>query len=483
LDFPVVQGDLETTSPAVGCVALLGNEAFVTKLNPTGSALVYSTYLGGPGCAIGTSIAIDSAGSAYVTGSAGPGFPTTAQAFQTSYGGSGNTSLGDAFVAKLNATGTALVYSTYVGGFSGDIANGIALDAGGNAYIIGQTFSDDFPTVPPGGLCSDQSNSSDFVTKLNADGSALAYSTCLGKPDIGSGVAVDSAGNAYVTGFGSAGATTSATGNCTPDGGYAAKINSDGTTSFVDCFPGTGLAIAVDSSGNSYLTGSTTSLDFPTTPGVVQATCNPTCAINGFSDAFVMKLDAAGTGLLYSTYLGGSGNDLGSGIAVDPSGNAYVIGSTPSADFPLANPTQGTLAGGTDTGDAFVTEVNASGSALLFSTFLGGSKDEVGTGIALDTAGSIYVTGSTASADFPVTTASFQTTFGGPPGVPGDAFVVKFWFSRFFYCCIDTGTGHRESRSVSHFHGDRDLDGGVQRRRFSNVLGNAVTGERTDVLS
>jgi len=426
LDFPVVAGSLETTSAApVGCVALFGYEAFVTKLNPSGSALVYSTYLGGPGCAIGTGIAIDSAGNAYVTGSAGPGFPTTPQAFQTTYGGPGNTSVGDAFVAKLNATGTALVYSTYLGGFSGDIGNGIAVDAGGNAYVVGQTVSNDFPTFPSGGVCSDLSNSADFVTKLNANGSALVYSKCLGKPDIGYGLAVDSTGNAYVTGFGNAGMTASATGNCTlAGGGYAAKLNSDGTTAFVDCFPGTGRAIAVDSSGNTYLTGYTTSPNFPTTAGAFQTACNATCA-TGFSDAFVMKLDATGTKLLYSTYLGGNGNDLGSSIAVDQSGNAYLIGNTSSADFPLLNPTQAKFGGGTGPGDAFVTEINPNGSALLFSTFLGGSMDEVGTGIAL-AAGSFYVTGSTASADFPVTAAAFQTTFKGPPGVPGDAFVAKF---------------------------------------------------------
>jgi hypothetical protein len=427
LDFPVVQGDLETTSPALGCVALFGYEAFVTKLNANGSALVYSTYLGGPGCAIGTGVAIDMAGNAYITGSAGPGFPTTPQAFQTSYGGPGNTSLGDAFVAKLNATGTALVYSTYLGGFSGDIGTGIALDGQGSAYIIGQTFSNDFPTLPVGGVCSDLSNSADFVTKLNANGSALAYSRCLGTPDIGYGLAVDSAGTTYVTGFGNAGMTSSATGSCTlAGGGYAAKLNSDGTTAFVDCFPGTGRAIAIDSAGNSYLTGDTSSPNFPTTPGAFQTACNATCVIDGFSDAFVMKLDGTGTRLLYSTYLGGKGNDGGSGIAVDQSGNAYLIGNTSSTDFPVVNPTQANFGGGTGPGDAFVTEVNPNGSALLFSTFLGGSNDEVGTGIALDSASSVYVTGSTASGDFPVTAGAFQTTFKGPAGVPGDAFIVKY---------------------------------------------------------
>jgi hypothetical protein len=352
----------------------------------------------------------------------------TPNAFQTTYGGPGNTSIGDAFVAKLNPTGTALVYSTYVGGFSGDIANGIALDPQGNAYIVGQTFSNDFPTVPPGGVCSDLSNSSDFITKVNTDGSALTYSKCLGKPDSGFGIAVDSAGNAYVTGYGGAGSTNSSIGSCTPPGGagYVSKLNTDGTTAFVDCFPGTGLAVGVDSSGNSYLTGYTSSPNFPTTANSFQPACNSTCTINGFADGFAMKLDTSGTTILYATYLGGSGQDVGTGIAVDSSGSGYLTGYTSSADFPLMNPIQSTYGGGGGIGDAFVTEINGNGSALSFSTFLGGSKDEVGTGIALDIAGSSYVTGSTASADFPVTSGSLQTSFAGPAGVPGDAYVVKY---------------------------------------------------------
>ena len=139
-----------------------------------------------------------------------------------------------------------------------------------------------------------------------------------------------------------------------------------------------------------------------------------------------MKLDSTGTTILYGTYLGGSGTDVANGIAVDSAGNAFLTGYTSSADFPVMNPVQATHGGGGGIGDAFVTGLDPSGSSLLFSTFLGGSKDEVGTGIALDAVGSIYATGSTASAEFPVTSGSFQTTFAGPAGYPGDAFVVKF---------------------------------------------------------
>jgi hypothetical protein len=427
LDFPTVTGDFQPSSPVgVSCVALLGNEAFVTKLDSKGSALVYSTYMGGSGCAIGTGIAIDSLGNAFITGSAGPGFPTTAQAFQQNYAGPGNTSIGDAFVAKLNPTGTALTYSTYVGGSSGDIANGIALDPQGDAYIVGQTYSSDFPTSPAA-ICSDTSNSADFVTKLTADGSKLVYSTCLGKPDIGYGITVDHVGNAYVTGLGNAGKSTSSIGNCIGvAGGYLAKLNPDGTTAFVDCFPGTGVAVAADPNGNTYLTGYTSSTNFPTTPGAFQMTCNATCAVGGFPDVFLMKLNPAGNSILYATYLGGSGTDTASAIAIDSAGNAYVTGSTLSSDFPVASPIQSSFGGGADTGDAFVAELNPNGSALLFSTFLGGPLDEAGMAISLDTSGSIYVAGSTASSNFPTTPAAFQTVFKGPAGVPGDGFVAKF---------------------------------------------------------
>jgi hypothetical protein len=248
-------------------------DAFVAKINVAGTALVYSTYLGGGSVDPdqGNGIAVDLAGNAYVTGTTtSTDFPTTAGAFQAVFGGNL-----DAFVVKLNPTGSALVYSTYIGGSSTEFGRSIAVDLAGNAYVTGLTASTDFPTVNPlqpvlGGL------EDAFVVKLNPTGSALVYSTFLG----GSG--------------------------------------SDDAT-----------GIAVVLAGNAYVIGTTASTDFPTTPGVFGA------VLNGLEDAFVTKLNPTGSGFVYSTYLGGSDGDHGNGIAVDLAGNAYVIGTTASTDFPI----------------------------------------------------------------------------------------------------------------------------------------------------
>ena len=220
----------------------------MAKLNPTGTALVYSTYLGGTSADQGNGIAVDTAGDAYVTGlTYSTDFPTTAGAYQTSPGGGA-----DAFVTKLNPTGTALVYSTYLGGMSDDYGAGIAVDTAGNAYVTGCTESTDFPTTPGAYQTSHGGGADAFVTKLNPTGTALVYSTYLGgtNDDRGNGIAVDTAGDAYVT-------------------------------------------------------GQTTSTDFPTTAGGFQT------PYGGDQDAFVAKLNPTGTALIYSTYLGGTGNDFG----------------------------------------------------------------------------------------------------------------------------------------------------------------------------
>jgi len=407
-------------------------DAFVTKLNATGSALVYSTYLGGSateGGAIG--IAVDSLGNAYVTGgTTSADFPTTAGAFQAALRGGS-----DAFVAKLNATGSALLYSTYLGG-SG--AEGgffrIALDTVGNAYVAGHTDSADFPTTPGAFQTTFAGNVAAYVTKLDPAGSALVYSTYLGGSSIPIGgsffkqsisIAVDGAGNAHV-----AGTTTSNTFPTTPGafqpafGGsladaYVTKLDATGSALLYSTYLGGGgfeaaWGIALDGAGSAYVTGFTTSADFPTTATPFDST------LAGGSDAFVTKLNAIGSALLYSTYLGGSGDDQGSGIAVDTAGNAFVTGSTNSLDFPLTTGAFQTTFGGGVT-DTFVTKLNASGSALLYSTYLGGTSNDDGVGIALDAAGNAYVTGQTGSSNFPTTTGAFQTTYGGVT----DAYVVK----------------------------------------------------------
>ena len=413
---------------------------FVTKLNSTGTALVYSTYLGNGGnffADIG-GIAVDREGNAYVTGTAsGPGFPTQ-NPFQSAYGGGGFCSArrycSDAFVTKLNATGSTLVYSTYLGGSYEDNGYGIAVDKKGNAYVTGYTFSTDFPTKNPfqAGL---QNSPDAFVTKLDATGSALVYSTYLGgrNTDYGSSIAVDKKGNAYITGQ-----TLSsndipfplqnpfqAASNGFSDA-FVTKLDATGSALVYSTYLGgsdaeTGSGIVVDRWGNAYVTGYTTSSDFPTQ--------NPFQAANGGgSDAFVTKLDQTGSALVYSTYLGGSSGatnaqqEGGSSIAVGRGGNAYIVGTTYSSDFPTQNPFQATLVGPSD---AFVTKLEPTGTALVYSTYLGGSNIDIGKGITVDRSGDAYVTGNTNSSDFP-TQNPFQAANGynGPYGFP-NAFVTK----------------------------------------------------------
>ena len=360
-NFPTTPGAFKTALDAP-------ENAFVSKLSPAGSALLYSTYLGGRLGDLGAGIAVDALGHAYVTGETGSGFPTTPGAFQTTYGGGPS----DAFITKLNATGSDLIYSTYLGGGTGpdprtagfDTGNGVAVDASGDAYITGFTGSSDLPTTPGAFLTSLPSSQSAFVTRLSADGSALVYSTYLGGSGFGGlGIAVNASGNAYVTG---------------------------------DAYPG-----------------------FPTTPGAFQTTFG-----GGVEDAFLCQLNAVGSALVYSTYLGGNNDDVGYGVAVDVSGNAYVTGLTSSTGFPTTPGAFQTTYGGGQS-DAFFTMLKARGSALLYSNYLGGSATDVGNAIAIGSDGNAYVTGYTASSNFPTTSGAFQIGYGGN----GDAFVSKFSLS------------------------------------------------------
>jgi uncharacterized protein (TIGR03437 family) len=446
-DFPVTQGALQTTyafCPA--CVA-----AFVTKLNPSGTALVYSTYLGGSG-AYASALAVDAFGNAYIAGTANAGFPVTSGAYQTS-----DRALPDganAFLTKLDPAGSGLVYSTYLGGttsyLGGDSATALAVDSKGYAYIAGVTNSIDFP-VTAGAFQSGNNavlTSNAFVTKLNPAGSALVYSTYLGgsgrilfsigpqvwQGDGATGLAVDSAGNAYVTGYAistdfpvTAGAfetTNRATVPYGPGGlaalynrssAFVTKLNPAGTALVYSTYLGgsgssyygdRGNGVVVDGSGNAYIAGLAGSTDFPVTQGAFQKANRSAVGDN----AFVSKLNPAGSALVYSTYLGGSGSDVANGLAVDGSGNAYVTGGARSTDFPL---TQGALqtASHSAAGDnAFVSVLNPAGSALVYSTYLGGSGSDVANGLAVDDSGGAYITGGASSVDFPVTPGAFQAT-------------------------------------------------------------------------
>jgi hypothetical protein len=422
IDFPTVN----PLQPALSG----STDVFVSKLNPSGSALVYSTYIGGAGQDVGRSIAVDASGNAYVTGATqSTDFPTVSPIQPALLGPE------DAFIVKLDPTGSVMVYSTYLGGGSGDGSDAgfdVAVDLAGNAYVTGQTSSTDFPTVNP--LQSTFGGFQDaFVAKINPAGTALVYSTYLGGgsgQDSGFGIAVDSAGNGYITGF-----TTSTdfptvnplqpalsgTGDV-----FVSKLNPSGSALVYSTYIGGsnfqfGNSIAVDASGNSYVTGTTLATDFPTTPGAFQPTFGGPV---GGSDAFVIKLNPTGAGFVYSTYLGGGGEDGSAGIAVDSTGNAYVTGQTLSTDFPTTpGAFQPTFGGPGGAGDAFVTKLNPTGSGLVYSTYLGGGSvdsSDNGNDIAVDSSGNAYIAGQTSSTDFPTTAGAFQTT-----GNSSRAFVAK----------------------------------------------------------
>jgi len=376
------------------------HDVFVAKLNASGSGLIYSTYLGGSGDDRGYGIAVDASGNAYVTGPTHSNDFPTANALQASRGGG----LRDVFVTKLDATGSALIYSTYLGGLGDDRGYGIAVDPLGNAYVTGSTDSTDFPTANAFQM-ENGGNDDAFIAKLNVSGSALIYSTYLGGggTDQGRGIAADSSGSAYVTGLtGSTDFPTYYAYHQNYNGGaydaFVTKLNGPGSMLIYSTYLGgggtdQGQAIAVDSSGYAFLTGSTNSANFPTRNGFAYQMENA-----GNDDAFVTKLNISGTSLLYSGYLGGSGNDYGQGIAVNSSGNAYVTGYSSSVDFPAANPLQDSN-GGND--DVFVTKFGVFGNELVYSTYIGSSELDVGFGIAVDYSDNAYVTGFTNSPDFP----------------------------------------------------------------------------------
>jgi len=467
--YQVVDGQRQTVT---GDFALLAKQTVGFRLGSYDHAkalvidpvLVYSTYLGGSGGDSANAITVDAAGNAYVAGSTAPtGFPTTTGAFQTT-GNSAANAPNTAFVAKLNPSGTALVYSTYLGGSGGDNASGVAVDGSGDAYVTGSTTSTDFP-VTQGAFQTTNKGAANqvvnaFIAKLNPSGTALLYSTYLGgtglsvdtpySGDIAYAIAVDAAGDAFVTGktFSADFPVTQGVFQATNHGAakqypnaFVTELNPAGTALLYSTYLGgsggnysgdTGKAIAVDAAGDAYVTGQTVSPDFPVTQGVFQAT-NKAIIANLGTNAFVSKLNPAGTALVYSTFLGGSGSDSGNAIAVDTSGNAYIGGQTSSTDFPVtqgafqtANRFGFTTSGGPSASvgpNAFVTKLNPAGSSQVYSTYIGGSGGIVNLsptlftaggdqvfGLAIDGSGDVYLTGSTASPNFPVTTGAYQTT-------------------------------------------------------------------------
>jgi hypothetical protein len=370
--------------------------------------LIYSTYLGGNGADGGRSIAIDAGRNVYVTGNAdSTNFPTV-NPLQPNQAG-----FGDAFVTKINAAGNAILYSTYFGGSVGDIGYGIDVDAAGNIYVTGVTGgtngANNFPTTAGAFDRTFTAPDESFLFKLNPSGNALLYSTYTGAA-IGFEVKVDkTTGEAFIAG--NAGANLPVTPGAfrticaAPSCAFVTKFNATGTALVYSTYIGEGPAndLAIDVGGNAYITGSTISSTFPVTPGAAQPTCTG-CNL-ARSDAFVTKLNPTGTALVYSTFLGGSIDEVGRGIAVDAGGNAYVTGRTESSSaasvpFPTTPGAFQTTSQGTP--DAFVTKVNPTGTAFVYSTFLGGSVRDEAFGIATDPLGGAHVIGQTRSTTFPL---------------------------------------------------------------------------------
>ncbi|MGQ9554937.1 MAG: SBBP repeat-containing protein [Anaerolineae bacterium] len=418
--------DLPTTPGAYNPVHNGAYDLFVARLNGDGGALVYATFLGGSRYDYGRSIggiAVDATGSTYVTGwTDSADFPVTAGAAYTTLAGAY-----DAFIAKFTGTGS-LVYSTFLGGVDADYGRAIAVDESGNAYVAGQTLSPDFPTTM-GSHSTTNSGGAEgdaFLAKLNEAGSQLVFASYLGGggDDWATAVALDYAGSAYLTG------QTGSADFPTTEGAYDISIN--GTVSaFITKFSPAGdslaystflggsgadygRAIAVDTRLNTYISGYTSSSDFPVTDKALATGYN-----GGLFDAFVVKVDASGGQLVYSTFLGGTADDYGRAIVVDRMGNAYITGNTYSTDFPTTADAYDNSHNGS--GDAFVARVNADGTTLTYTSFLGGASDDSAFAIALDIGGRMYLAGETFSADFPTTAGSYDISFNGG----NDAFITS----------------------------------------------------------
>ncbi len=407
--------DLPTTPGAYDTSRSNNTDVFVSKFNSGLTSLLASTFLGGSfNHDRGYSIAIDAGGNVYVTGATySTNFPTTRGAYDTA--GNGRW---DVFVSKFNSGLTSLLASTFLGRNSDEYGYSIAIDAGGNVYVTGETLSSDFPTTPGAYDTSYNSGYHDaFVSKFNSGLTSLLASTFLGggSGDYGRSIAVDAGGNVFITGntwskdFPATSGVYAIAHNGGNDDAFVSKLNSGLTSLLASTFLGGnsndyGKSIVLDGGGNVYVTGETVSPNFPTTDGAYDTSYN-----RGSKDTFVSKFNSGLTSLLASTFLGGTSNDYGKSIAIDAGGNVYVTGTTHSTDFP-------TTAGACDTsshgdGNVFVSKLNSGLTSLLVSTFQGGSRSDYGNSIAIDAAGNVYVVGETESSNFPTTDGAYETSY------------------------------------------------------------------------
>jgi hypothetical protein len=420
----------------------------------------YSTYLGGIGMDIAWSIAVDGSGNAYVAGvTDSVNFPTTVGAYQVAH----NVSTSVGFAAKLNASGTALLYSTFIGGSADTSCSVVTIDSSGNAYLVGTTTSIDFPVTAGAFQTSAIAGSSQnaFVTKLNATGTALVYSTYLSgsASQYGQAIQVDSTGNAYVAGKTSSGNFPTTAGAYSrslkgASNAFLTKLNASGSQVVYSTYLGgsgydVGTQLVLDTSQNVYIVGETVSPDFPTTTGAYQQSTPGANVYQGFAS----KISADGSTLLASTYLGGAtipfqpNTTEVSGVTLDSASNVYVVGETYSPAFPTTPNTYSfspDSPNGFDYGHAFLTKLNPGLTALVYSTVFGGSGTDEAWGVAVDSSDQAYVTGYTSSPDFPITTGSlFPKKNGGSGYAFGSAFLTQFSASgaSFNYSTLIAGTG------------------------------------------
>jgi hypothetical protein len=427
-DFPMTIGALDSTFNGGSF------DAVISKFDSTGTTLLFSTYLGGSGADFAEGMTIDGSGNVYLTGrTASQDFPTTNGAYDVTFNGGAT----DLYVAKIDASGSSLIYSTYIGGSDTDLGIGIAVGSGGEAYVTGTTLSSDFPTTAGAFDQTFNGGFQDaFVAKLNSSGTQLVYSTYIGGAtdvDVGESIAVDALGQAHVVGFTDSSdfPVTAGAFDTTFNGGFftgqdlwVTKLDAAGSALLYSTYLGGSgreffADLALDGAGNVYVTARTSSSDFPTTAGAYDRTFDGSAAVfPEIFDGFVTKLNPTGSALVYSTFLGGTGSDSGTAIDVDASGSVFVVGATDSSDFPTScAATDGTANGGLD---AFLTRFDPTGASLLFSTYLGGSGLDAALEVAVN-ASAVAIGGVTASSDFPVVNAWDPTFNGGS----FDLFVAK----------------------------------------------------------
>lgn len=437
LNFPVTNGAFQTVQG--GDV-----DAFVAKIVGSGNTLLFSTFIGGAGGDFGHGIAVDQNFFSYVTGgTTSANLPVTGGAFDTTYNGQG-----DMFVAKLSPGGTTLSYCTYIGGNDVDAslgAHGIEVDNQGIAYITGETASTDYPTTAGAFATVHGGGFRDvFATKLSPDGSALLYSTFIGGngpgiSDSGTSISLDTAGNAYVVGL-----TTSQNFPTTPgvvapnppgsgSNGFLCKIAANGNSlSYSTFIGGTGdvaRSVSVNSTtGVAYAVGFTASTVFPTTPGAFDTSSN------GFGDGWITVLDPNAASLVYSSYIGGADIDVGNAVDVDDQGHAYISGWTQSSNFPTTanafdkthhynGPFPSGNAGQSGAEDVFLTRISPNGSQIQYSTYIGGADIDVAYAINVHEEGAVYIAGGTRSLDFPTTLNAVDQTYNGVNG-DQDVFLI-----------------------------------------------------------